>query len=122
MSTELRVNHFKAAWKHFQQSVKHYRCDDGVVEFRYQDAPNGESMNVIIQYIETDNNEQLHNLLRQIIDDMTNARRSIPFGKIIFQGYARRYNDFDLHHFRYRNLEFFVRDNDCVLFSVEEID
>lgn len=122
MSTEQCVNHFKEAWKHYQQSVKHYRCDDGVVEFRYQAAPNGESLDVIISYIETNNNEQLHLLLRQMIDDMTEARRSLPFGKIIFQGYARRYNDLGLHHFRYRCKEFFVRNNDCVLFSVEEIE
>lgn len=118
MSTELRMNNFKAAWNHYRENVRHYRCDDGVVEFRYQDAEDRESLNVIIQYIETDNNDQLHELLRHIIDTMTESRRSMPFGTIILKGYANRYNDFELQQFRYRNYEFVTKDSDCVLVSV----
>ena len=122
MSTELRMNSFNAAWKHYRESVKYYRCDDGVVEFRYQDEEDGESMNVIIQYIETDNNQQLHELLKQIVDDMTTSRRSMPFGKIILKGYERRYNDFELNQFHYKNYAFVTKGNDCVMVYVEEIE
>lgn len=121
MSTELRMNNFKASWNHYRENVRHYRCDDGVVEFRYQDAENRESLNVIIQYIETDNNDKLHELIRHIIDTMTESRRSMPFGTIIFKGYANRYNDFELQRFRYNNYEFITKGTDCVMESVEDL-
>ena len=111
MSTELRMNNFKSAWKHYKESVKHYMCDDGVVEFRYEDSPDRESINVIIQYIETNDNNQLHELIRYIIDDINSSRRLMPFGRIIFNNYSHRYNDFELERFSYKNYEFIRKGN-----------
>jgi hypothetical protein len=121
MSTELRMNNFKASWNHYRENVRHYRCDDGVVEFRYQDSDDCDSLNVIIQYIETDNNDQLHELLRHIIDTMTESRRSMPFGTIIFKGYANRYYELELNQFHYNNYHFIIKEADCVMITVDDL-
>ena len=120
MATELIMNNFKAAWNHYRENVKYYRCDDGVVEFRYQDGDDG--LDVVIQYIETDNNEQFHELLKQIIDDMTTSRRSMPFDTIILKRYENRYHDFDLHQFNYKNYKFIKSCGDCIMITAEDAE
>jgi hypothetical protein len=120
------VNTFGAAWNHFKQNVVSYTCDDGVIELRYEDSHNGAIINVVINYIETNNVNALHQLLRLIIDDLpldpVTPFTSSDMGTIIFKGFAPQYEDFGLHLFSYKNKKFEIRDNNCVMISLPPED
>jgi hypothetical protein len=113
------VNTFSAAWNHYKQHVLSYTCDDGVIELRYEDSNNGNIINVVINYLDTNNPHALHQMLKLIIDDLpidsVAPYGPIEMGTIIFKGYAREYEAFGLHLFTYKNRKFEIQGNDCVM-------
>jgi hypothetical protein len=122
----LHMNTFQSAWNHYKQNVMGYHCDDGTIEFRYEDTDNGDTINIVINYIVTNNINALHQLLKHIIDDLpidcqTEITNS-SLGTIIFKGYSRGYTDFGLDQFHYKNKKFIVQGKDCVMISVAPED
>jgi len=120
------MNNFLASWNHYKQNVMGYHSDDGNIEFRYEDNDNGDTINVVINYISTDNINSLHQLLKQIIDDLPidcqdEFTRS-SLGSIIFKGYVSDYHTFGLDYFSYKNKKFIVQGNDCVMVHVATDD
>jgi len=125
MPKELFMNNFTAAWKHYRDNMLAYRCDDGIIEFRFEDSDHGGVINVVINYMETNNNDALHDMLRNIINDLpidqpmpTNALTN--FGTIIFKECSRCYEDYGLHTFAYGNKRFVIRNDDCVMVEIDE--
>ena len=122
----LHMNTFQSAWNHYKQNVMGYTCDDGAIEFRYEDSDNGDTINVVINYLDTTNINALHQMLKNIIDELpidcpteiTNA----SLGSIIFKGYVSEYQTWGLDRFRYKNKTFVVQGNDCVMVSVAPDD
>jgi hypothetical protein len=120
------MNTFQAAWNHYKQNVIGYHCDDGNIEFRYEDTDNGDTINVVINYIATTNINALHQMLKNIIDDLPidcqNEITNSSLGSIIFKGYVSDYQNFGLDQFHYKNKKFIVQGNDCVMISVSSDD
>lgn len=122
----LHVNNFQSSWNHYKQQVMGYTCDDGVIEFRYEDGDNGDVINVVINYLEATNNNSLHQMLKNIIDDLPiDCQHEITnssLGSIIFKGYGSEFQTFGLDQFHYKNNKFIVQGNDCVMVSEETND
>jgi hypothetical protein len=122
----LHMNNFQTAWNHYKQQVMGYTCDDGIIEFRYEDSNNGDIINVVINYLEATNNNSLHQMLKNIIDDLPidcqNETTHSSLGSIIFKGYGSEYQTFGLDQFHYKNNKFIVQGNDCVMVSVSPDD
>jgi hypothetical protein len=125
MPRHLVMNNFTSAWKHYRDNVLAYTCDDGTIEFRYEDTDNGDTINVVINYVETTNNDALHEMIRTIINDLpidqtlpTNVLSS--FGTIIFKEYRSDYETFGLDTFVYGNKRFVKRNNDCVMVTIDD--
>lgn len=122
----LHMNNFHSAWNHYKQNVMGYYCDDGNIEFRYEDADNGDTINVVINYITTNNVSALHQLLKNIIDDLPidcqDETTNSSLGSIIFKGYVADYENFGLDHFVYKNNKFIIQGNDCVMISFADSD
>jgi hypothetical protein len=120
------MNNFHSAWNHYKQNVMGYYCDDGNIEFRYEDADNGDTINVVINYITTNNVSALHQLLKNIIDDLPidcqDENTNSSLGSIIFKGYIADYENFGLDHFVYKNNKFIIQGNDCVMISFADSD
>lgn len=126
MPRHLHMNNFQSAWNHYKQNIMGYECDDGIIEFRYEDSDNGDTINIVINYLETNNISALHQVLKNIIDDLPidfpNGTTSSSLGTIIFKGYSGEYEDFGLSQFRYKNKIFVVQGSDCVMVSVAPED
>ena len=120
------MNNFQSAWNHYNQSVMGYTCDDGAIEFRYEDSDNGDTINVVINYLDTTNINALHQMLKTIIDDLPidcpNESTNSSLGSIIFKGYVSEYQTWGLDRFRYKNKIFVIQGNDCVMITVAPDD
>lgn len=119
------MNNFTAAWKHYRDTMLAYDCDDGTIEFRFEDTDNGNTINVVINYVDTTNNDALHQMIQCIINDLpidqtspTNVLTNL--GTIIFKGYANYFQEFGLHTFSYRNKRFVCSGLDCVMVDMTD--
>lgn len=125
MPRQLQVNNFSSAWKHYRDNVISYICDSGIIEFRYEDSHGGDIINVVINYIETTDEESVHQLIKDIIADLP-IEQSIPtnalttFGSIIFKNNSNAIDDFKLRDFQYAGYRFVVQGEDCVMVSCNE--
>lgn len=118
------MNNFRASWRHFKNNILAYKCDDGIVEFSYQENTDG-VIDIIINHIDHIDNTKLHELLIEIINDLpfdtpnpTNALIT-DCGKIILKGYGDYVNEFELHTFQHNNCRFVKQDQDCVMIKDE---
>ena len=125
MPRRLFMNNFTAAWKHYKDTMLAYDCDDGTIEFRFEDTDNGDTINVVINYVDTTNNDALHQMIQCIINDLpidqtmpTNVLSNV--GTIIFKGYSRDYEPLGLNTFVYGNKRFVCSGSDCVMVDDNE--
>lgn len=121
MLRQLNMNNPSSAWKHFKKSSYYYTFDEGIIDFRYEDDNNCK-VNISINYIETTNNEDFHDLLRTMIDDILNVdvdgTAEFSFGTIIIKKCATNYEELGLDRFIYKNKKFKINDSQFVLVDI----